>query len=285
MAVGRVSPIGHAEFYRTVRCFDGSLAHGSVGGGNFAAEALLERGSVEVGLGAWEELMGIGVGIEVDGDFGVSDGVVDAVFEGVAEGLEEVEGAFVAGGIAVVADNGEDSAMGAETGDGDEVSEAGSELVGTIAKNDVVDLGGVEVAEGVSEVGVGEGSLRDVVAGIGVVGALEDGDGGVVVFGEVADDFAVAATAIVSVAEVVEGVGAGRAVCVGRSVDVDIHAAGEDGEVVLRGRREALRKRGGEDEDGECEDAEGVRQALGSFSRLYDGRCGEDEGGAGTLRG
>ena len=66
---------------------------------------------------------------------------------------------------------------------------------------------------------------------------MEDGDGGVVVFGEVADDFAVAATAVVGIAEVVEGVGAGRAVGVGCAIDVDIHAMGEECEVVLRGRR------------------------------------------------
>ena len=109
-----------------------------------------------------------------------------------------------------------------------------------IAEDDVVDARGVDVAERVAGVGdgrVSEGGLRDVVAGVGVVGALQDGDGGVVVFGEIADDFAVTAAAIVGVAEVVEGVGAGRAVGVGCTVDVDIHAMGEDGEV-LRGRRE-----------------------------------------------
>ena len=138
----------------------------------------------------------------------MGDGVVDAVGEGVAEGLEEVEGAFVAGGIAVVADEGEDGAMGAEGGDGDEVAEAGSLFAGFVAQDYVVDFGGVDVAAGVAGVGdggVGEGGLGDVVAGIGVVGTLEDGDGGVVVVCEIADDFAVAATAVVGVAEVVEG--------------------------------------------------------------------------------
>ena len=90
---------------------------------------LFSCGCVESGLGAGEELAGVGVGVEVDEDFGVGDGVVDAVGEGVAEGLEEVEGAFVAGGIAVVADDGEDGAMGAEGGDGDEISKAGAEFV------------------------------------------------------------------------------------------------------------------------------------------------------------
>ena len=79
---------------------------------------------------------------------------------------------------------------------------------------------------------VGEGGLRDVVAGEGVVGALEDGDVGVVVVGEVADDFAVAAAAVVGVAQVVEGGDVGWAVGVGRAVDVDIHAMGEDLEVL-----------------------------------------------------
>ena len=197
-------------------------------------------GGVEGGLGAGEELAGVGVGVEMDEDFGVGDGVVDAVGEGVAEGLEEVEGALVAGGIAVVADDGEDGAVGAEGGDGDEVSEACAEFVRVVAEDDVVDARGVDVAAGVAGVGdgrVSEGGLRDVVAGVGVVGALQDGEGGVVVFGEIADDFAVTAAAIVGVAEVVEGVGAGRPVGVGRTVDVDIHAMGEDGEV-LRGRRE-----------------------------------------------
>ena len=66
------------------------------------------------------------LGVEVDEDLGVGYGVVDAVGEGVAEGLEEMEGAFVAGGVAVVADDGEDGAVGAEAGDGDEVAEASS---------------------------------------------------------------------------------------------------------------------------------------------------------------
>ena len=82
--------------------------------------------------------------------------------------------------------------------------------MGTVAEDDVVDARGVDVAAGVGGVGdggVGEGGLRDVVAGEGIVGALDDGDVGVVVVGEVADDFAVAATAVVGVAEVVEGVG------------------------------------------------------------------------------
>ena len=66
---------------------------------------------------------------------------------------------------------------------------------------------------------------------------MKDGEVGVVVVGEVADDFAVAATAVVGVAKVVEGGAVGRAVGVGCAVDVDIHAMGEEGEV-LRGRRE-----------------------------------------------
>ena len=112
--------------------------------------------------------------------------------------------------------------------------------MGAVAEDDVVDAGGVDVAAGIAGVGdggVGEGGLGDVVAGERVVGALEDGDGGVVVVGEIADDFAVAATAVVGIAEVVEGGAVGRAVGVGGSVDVDVHAAGEEGEV-LRGRRE-----------------------------------------------
>jgi hypothetical protein len=101
------------------------------------------------------------------------------------------------------------------------------------------------------------------------VGALEDVDGGVVVFGEVADDFAVGAAAVVGVAEVVEGGEVGRAVGVGCAVNIDVHAMGEDGEV-LRGRRElrlwggiivALRVGVSEEEGGEREGVEGIRQA------------------------
>ena len=108
--------------------------------------------------------------------------------------------------------------------------------------------------------------MRDVEAGVWVVRALDDGDVGVVVVGEVADDCGVRAAAIVGVAEVVEGVRAGRAVGVGRTVDVDVHAMGED---VLRGRREVLRtrvlrgRREGEKE-GEREGGEGFQQAGGS---------------------
>ncbi len=202
--------------------------------GSVAFEALLEGGGIQGGLGAGEELAGVGVGEEVDEDLRMGDGVVDAVGEGVAEGLEEVEGALVAGGVAVVADDREDGAMGAEGGDGDEVSEAGALFAGAVAEDDVVDFGGVDVAAGVAGVGdsgVREGRLGDVVAGEGVVRSLEDGDVGMVVVGEIADDFAVPATAVVGVAEVIERGAVGRAVGVGGSVDVDIHAAGEEGEV------------------------------------------------------
>ena len=159
-------------------------------------------------MGAEELLAGVGVGVEVDEDLGVLDGVVHAVAEGVAEGLEEVKGAFVAGGVAVVADDGEDGAVGAEGGDGDEISEMDAAFAGAVAEDDVVDARGVDVAEGVAGVGdggVGEGGLGDVVAGEGILRALDDGDVGVVVVGEVADDFGVGAAAIVGVAEVVEG--------------------------------------------------------------------------------
>jgi hypothetical protein len=64
---------------------------------------------------------------------------------------------------------------------------------------------------------------------------LDDGEVGVVVVGEVADDLGVLAGAVVGVAELVEGVGAGRTVGVGRTVDIDVHAMGEDLEGVLRG--------------------------------------------------
>ena len=227
-------------------------------------------------------MVGVGVGVKVDGDFGVGDRVVDAVDEGVAEGLEEVEGAFVTGGIAVVADDRKDGAVVAERGDGDEVSEAGSLFARAVAEDYVVDARRVDVAAGVAGVGdggVGEGGLGDVVAGEGVEGILEDGNGGVVVVGEVADDFAVAAAAVVGVAEVVEGGERGWAVGVGGAVDVDVHAAGEEGEVVrgrvvrgvLRARREFGWWRGGalglegwrEEEGGESEGGEWGWHGLG----------------------
>ena len=116
-------------------------------------------------------------------------------------------------------------------------------MLGPFAEDDVVDFGGVDVAARVALVvvgGIGEGGLRDVKAGSGVVRALEDGEIGVVVVGEVANDFAVAAAAVVGIAEVVEGVRTARAVGVGGSVDIDVHAMGEDLKVlrgVLLGRR------------------------------------------------
>jgi hypothetical protein len=89
----------------------------------------------------------------------------------------------------------------------------------------------------------------------------------------------------VGVAEVVEGVGAGRAVGVGRAIDINIHAVGKDRKVVLRGvlrgRREALRAGSETEEDGEGEGqgAEGIRQARGSsFPRLDAAVTIGDEG-------
>jgi hypothetical protein len=75
--------------------------------------------------------------------------------------------------------------------------------------------------------GVGERGLRDVEAGVGVVRALQDGDGWVAIFGEIADDGGVRVAAIVRVEVVVEGVGAGWAVGVGCAVDVDVHTMGQ----------------------------------------------------------
>jgi hypothetical protein len=208
-----------------------------------AAEAQLSCGLVEGGLGVEEEVGGVGVGVEADDDFAaVLDGVVDAILEGVAEVLQEMERALVAGGIAVVADDGEDGFVGAGGGDSDEVSEARAAFAGGVAEDDVVDTGGVDVAAGVALVGIGGvevGGLGDVVAGVGVVGALRDGEVGVVVVGEIADDLGVFAAAVVGVAKLIEGTGAGRAVGVRGSVDIDIHAVGEEFEV-LRGRREFL---------------------------------------------
>ena len=66
---------------------------------------------------------------------------------------------------------------------------------------------------------------------------LQDGDARVIVISKVAYDLSVAATAVVGIAELVQRVRARRAVGVGGAVDVDVHAAGEEGEV-LRGRRE-----------------------------------------------
>ncbi len=73
--------------------------------------------------------------------------------------------------------------MGSEGGDGDEITEEGALFARVVTQDYVVDARGVDVAAGVARVGdggVGEGGLRDVVAGEGVVGALDDGDGGVV---------------------------------------------------------------------------------------------------------
>jgi hypothetical protein len=84
----------------------------------------------------------------------------------------------------------------------------------------------------------------------------------------------------VGVAEVVEGVRAGWTVGVGRAVYVDVHAAGEDLKRVLRGWRGMLRawllcigSAGGErcDEGSKCEDAEGLRQAVGLLPEVRRG--------------
>jgi hypothetical protein len=70
-------------------------------------------GAVDLGLGVEEAVGGVGVGEVADDDLAVFDGVVFAVVEGVAEGLEKGEGAFAAGGIAGVSDDGVDGAVSA----------------------------------------------------------------------------------------------------------------------------------------------------------------------------
>jgi hypothetical protein len=81
------------------------------------------------------------------------------------------------------------------------------------------------------------------------VGALDDGDGGVIVFGEIADDFTVGAAAIVGVAEVVEGVRAGWAGGVGCAIDVDVHAMGGEDEGGRGGRKKDRGERRREQND------------------------------------
>ena len=109
----------------------GGLVCGHDGGGGAGAAALgcevaveVERsgGGVECGLGAGEEVLRVAVGEVADGDLGIFDGVVFAAVEGVAKVLEEGERAFGARGVAGVADDGVDGAMGAGAVDEDEVA-------------------------------------------------------------------------------------------------------------------------------------------------------------------
>jgi len=69
----------------------------------------------------------------------------------------------------------------------------------------------------------------------------------------------------------------GRAVGVGGTVDVDVHAVGEEGEVVRRGRR-ACGLRGGESEGGgKGEVKEGVGHGSGLASWLDVRRRSDDD--------
>jgi hypothetical protein len=136
-------------------------------------------GLVEGLLGVGEEVGGVGVGVDAEDEVGGADGVVGAVFEGVAEGLEEVEGGLFAGGVTGVADDGVDGFVGA--GGVDDGVVAYLDVVASFdgaAADEVVDLCRVDVAVGVTFVGVRcvfEGCGGDVVAGAGVLGALDDG--------------------------------------------------------------------------------------------------------------
>jgi hypothetical protein len=114
--------------------------------------------------------------------------------------------ALVASGVAGIADNGEDGLVSALRVDGHEVADLRVSTAGVVAAHDVVDVAGVDVAPWIPLViigYIGEGGLRDVVAGEGVFRTLQDGV--LLVVQEVADDLPVGLPEIVRVDKDVEG--------------------------------------------------------------------------------
>src|ERR1700722_8306483 len=135
--------------------------------------------------------------------------------------------ALVASGVAGIADNGEDGLVRALGGGGQEVAALRASTAGVVAAHDVVDVAGVDVAPWIPLViigYIGEGGLRDVVAGEGVFRTLQDRV--LLVVQEVADDLPVGLPEIVRVDKDVEGRFARRPVGVGSSININIHAMG-----------------------------------------------------------
>lgn len=70
------------------------------------------RGRIEGCLGAEKLVCRVGSGIVANGDLGVFDGIMPSVMEGIPKGLQEVQRTLVPGSIAVIAHNGEGTAVG-----------------------------------------------------------------------------------------------------------------------------------------------------------------------------
>src|SRR3984957_11503492 len=130
--------------------------------------------------------------------------------------------ALVASGVAGIADNGEDGLASALRVDGHEVADLRASTAGVVAAHDVVDVAGVDVAPWIPLViigYIGEGGLRDVVAGEGVFRTLQDRV--LLVVQEVADDLPVGLPEIVRVDKDVEGRFARRPKGVGSSININ----------------------------------------------------------------
>src|ERR1700722_2758101 len=109
-----------------------------------------------------------------------------------------MQGALVAGWVAGVTDDGEDGLMSRLRVDSHEVADLYATSPGFVAAHDIVDVAGVDVAPRIAPVGIrniGEGGLRNVVAGERIRGALQDGT--LFVVQEVPDDFLVGTLEIV----------------------------------------------------------------------------------------
>ena len=146
-----------------------------------------------------------------------------------------MQGALVAGWVAGVADDSEDGLMGLLRVDSHEVADLHTASVGFIAAHDIVDLAGVDVAPWIALVvigNIGEGSLRDVVAGERIFRRLQDGT--LLVVHEIADDLLVGTLERMRIDKDVKGRLARRPVSVGRSIDINVHPVRQHVETRMR---------------------------------------------------
>lgn len=140
--------------------------------------------------------------------------------------------------------------------DRDEIADLDAAPFCGISANDVIDVSGVDIAPRVLFILiriVNVGGLRDVIAGEGIVWALQNG--AIVFVNEITDDLLVGAIEVMGIREEVECGFSRRAVGVGGSVYIDVHAAGEEFEgrmlpIVLGKRNHGYAAEISEDEHG-----------------------------------
>ncbi len=148
------------------------------------AEPLGSR--VQIGLSMEELVAGVGARKVAHHNVGPFDRVMASVAKGIAKRLQQVQRPFVAGGIAIVPHDREDTAARGSRVNRNEITQPHTSMPCLIPEHDVVDTRGIYIAKHVTFVvpgAVGERRLRDIQAWKGITRALPYGNVRMIVIG------------------------------------------------------------------------------------------------------